>query len=158
LRVRWVTLELPATLALLEGAWEFGQGPREALFESREALDGVGVGLSLGLQRDVGGDDEVNLFADVVEGQDFVEEEQAGVGDVQLVGGGCGQLFDLADDVIAEEADGSGGEGRQAGNAGRGVSAERFAEDGEDVAFDLDGLFAFGDGDGGRGRRCACKG
>ena len=47
-----------------------------------------------------------------------------------------GQAFDLADDVVGEEADGAGGEGRQAGDAGGLVAAERVAKQREDVAFD----------------------
>ena len=60
----------------------------------------------------------------MVEGDDLVEEHEAGVGDAELVFGEGGELFDLADDVVGEEADGPGGEGRQAGEAGRGVAAE----------------------------------
>ena len=45
-----------------------------------------------GPEGDVGGDDEADLLADVVEGQDFVEEEQAGVGDAELIGGGAGSF------------------------------------------------------------------
>ena len=74
---------------------------------------------------EVGGDDEVDLFLDVVEGEDLVEEHEAGVGDVELVG--CrerGQTLDLADDVVGEEADGTGGEGRQTGEAGGNVCGE----------------------------------
>ena len=53
----------------------------------------------------------------------------------------------MADDVVAEESDGTGGEWRQAGNVRGGVSAEGFAEDGEDVAFEVDDALALGDGD-----------
>ena len=83
----------------------------------------------------------------MVEGQHFVEEEQAGVGNAQLIFGQLGQALDLAHGVIGEEAHGSGGEGRQAGQARGLVAGQRAAQHGEDVVLDLDYLFAFGDGD-----------
>ena len=81
-----------------------------------------------------GGDDEVDGLLDVVEGEDLVEEHEVGVGDVEVVGGERGQVLDLADDVVGEEADGAGGEGRQAGKARGGVAVEGELELGEDVA------------------------
>ena len=62
---------------------------------------------------------------DVVEGEDLVEEHEAGVGDAEFVVGEGGKVLDLADDVVGEEADGAGGEGRQAGQARGGVAGER---------------------------------
>ncbi len=70
----------------------------------------------------------------MVEGQHLVEEEQAGVGNAQLVLGKLGQALDLADGVVGEEADGAGGEGRQARQPRGLVAAERVAQHGEDVA------------------------
>ena len=110
-------------------ARRFGEGLGEALFEAVEAAEGIGVG-GVGCsvaRRRVGGDDEVDLFLDVVEGEDLVEEHEVGVGDVEFVGGERGEALDLADDVVGEEADGSGGEGRQAGEAGGGVAGEGVA-------------------------------
>ncbi len=82
---------------------------------------------------------------DVVEGEDFVEEHQAGVGHPEIVFGERGEAFDLADDVVGEEADGSGGEGREPGNAGGLVAVEGVFEQGEDVAFKGCCLAGFGD-------------
>ena len=48
-----------------------------------------------------------------------------------------GQALDLADYVVGEEADGSSGEGRQAGDARRGVAFERFLPEGKDIPFQL---------------------
>ena len=76
----------------------------------------------------------MDLLLDVVEGEHLVEEHEAGVGDVEFVGGERGQALDLADDVVGEEADGAGGEGRQPGQAGGGVAGEGGLELGEDVA------------------------
>ena len=82
----------------------------------------------------------------MVEGEDFIEEKQAGVGDVEFVRSGGGEFLDLTDDVVAEESDCAGGEGRQTGNVRGGVSAECFAQDGEDVALEVDDALALGDG------------
>ncbi len=83
----------------------------------------------------------------MVEGQHLVEEEQAGVGNAQLVLGQLGQPLDLADGVIGEKAHRSGGKGRQPLEPRRLVPGERPPQHGEDVALDLDDLLAFGDGD-----------
>ncbi len=86
------------------------------------------------LRAGAGGDDEVDGLANVVEGENLVEEHEVGVRDVKLVSGESRQLLDLANDVVGEVADGAGGEGRQAGQAGGGVAASADLELGEDVA------------------------
>ena len=96
----------------------------------------------------VGGDDEQDFLLDVVEGEDLVEEHEAGVGHAEVVGGRLGQALDLADDIVGKEANGSGGEGRKAGNAGGRVAVEGVAEEGEDVAGDAAGAAVLGDFDG----------
>ena len=88
----------------------------------------------------------------MVEGEHLIEEHEAGVGHAEVVGGVLGQALDLADDVVGEEADGSGGEGWQAGNAGGIVAFEGVIPEGEDVAVDLTGARAFGDLDGAAAR------
>jgi hypothetical protein len=70
----------------------------------------------------------------MIEGENLVEEHEAGVGKPEVVGGVDGQALDLADHVVAEEADGAGGEGGKAGDAGGGVSFEGVTEEGKDIA------------------------
>ena len=124
---------------------EFRQRLGEALFEAVETAERVGVsGLGF-VAAEIGGDDEQDLLLDVVEGEDLVEEHEAGVGELQVVGGVDGQALDLADDIVGEEADGSGGEGRQARDAGGLVAVEGVAEEGEDVAGDFARLAVLGD-------------
>ena len=125
----------------------FGQRLREALLQPVEALDGFVVSAGGFAARDVGGDHQPDLLAHMVEGQHLVEEEQAGVGNAEFIFGQLRQPLDLADGVIREKADGAGGEGRQALEPRRLVSAQRAAQHGEDVAIHLDNFFAFGDGD-----------
>ena len=96
---------------------------RGVLLQAVEARDGVVVGGLAVSAREVGGDDEQDRFLDVVEGEYLVEEHEAGVGHAEFVFGERGQALDLADDVVGEEADGSGGEGRQAWEARRSVAA-----------------------------------
>ncbi len=79
----------------------------------------------------------------MVEGEDFVEEHEAGVRHAEVVFGEGGQALDLADDVVGEEADGSGGEGWQGGEPRGVVAVEGIFEEGEDVAFE-DASFRFG--------------
>ena len=119
-------------------AGDGGQGLGEALFEFGEALDGLVVGVGGFAAGDAGGDDEPDLFADVVKGEDFIEEEQAGIGDAKLVFGEGGEALDLADGVVGEEAYGTGGEGGQAGQTGGLVAREGATEESKDVAFGLD--------------------
>ena len=96
-------------------------------------------------RREIGGDDEQDLLLDVVEGEDLVEEHEAGVGELEVVGGVDGQALDLADDVVGEEADRAGGERRQALHAGGRVAVEGVAEQGEDVAGNGARLAVLGD-------------
>ncbi len=124
---------------------EFRQRLGQTLLEAVETAERVDVG-GLGLvAAQVRGDDEQDLLLDVVEGEDLVEEHQAGVGEAQVVGGVDGQALDLADDVVGKKADGSGGEGWQALHAGGLVSVEGVAQQGEDVAGDFARLAVLGD-------------
>ncbi len=119
-------------------------GGEQARARRVEARDGGGVGVAAG---EVGGADEQDLVADVVHGDDLVEEHEVRVGHAELVGGEGGQALDEADDVVGEEADGAGGEGGQAGEAGGGVAGERGLERVEDVGLLRVGVGLLGDGD-----------
>ena len=71
----------------------------------------------------------------MIEGQHLIEEQQAGVGDAELVCGERGQPLDLANCVVGEEADGPGGKGRQARRRAGLCPPSACAQHGEDVAF-----------------------
>jgi hypothetical protein len=106
----------------------------EALLEAVETAEGVRV-RELGLvAAEIGGDDEEDFLLDVVEGEDLIEEHEAGVGELEVVAGVVRQALDLPDDIVGKEADGAGGEGWKAGNAGGRVSAEGVTEEGKDIA------------------------
>ena len=106
----------------------------------------------------VGGHHHPDLLANVVEGEHFVEKEQAGVGNTEFVCGLLRQTFDLADCVISEITNGAGSEGGKAGQARGLVAAERVAQRGENVAFHVGGAPSLGDGSAtGRERQCACR-
>ena len=128
--------------------WQFGQRASEAFLQLHESLAGFVESFGGCGQGEVGGDDQQDLFAHMVESEHFIEEEKAGVGDVQFILGCGGKPLDLADNVVAQEAYGAGSERGQARDARRYMAAQGFAQDSEDVAFGLDRLFAFGDGDG----------
>ena len=83
----------------------------------------------------------------MIKGENLIEKEQAGVGDVQFVFGQRGQPLDLAHRIIGEVADGAGGEWGQPFQARGFVAAKRVAKNGKDVALKVRGLAALGDGD-----------
>ncbi len=144
--VRYLTLSLPGLRVFR--VRRSGSGSVEALFQLVEALDGAIVGGRGIAARDIGRDHEPDLLAHMIEGQHLVEEEQAGVGNAELVFGARGQALDLAHGVVGEEADCAGGERGQARQARGLVAAERVAQHGEDVALECaGGLAALGDGD-----------
>ena len=117
----------------------FGNGLREALFQRCQPLTALGISL-IGLgERNVGGGDHPDLLAHVIEGQHFVEEEQASIGNSKLIFGVVGQALDLAHRIVSKESDGAGGERRQSRDARRLMSAERFAQNMENVAFNARG-------------------
>ncbi len=111
-------------------------------FQPVQALQGGRVGVAAS---QVGGADEQDFVADVIHGENLIEEHQVRVGCVQLIGGGAGQALDQADDVVGEEADRARGEGRQAGQGGGGVARQRGLQAVEKVAI-VDGGFAGLDG------------
>ena len=75
----------------------------------------------------------MNLVAEVIEGEDAVEEHQDAVGDVEVVFGAVADVFELADDVVGTIANGSGGEGRQTFDLRRPVLAKQCLDDFEDA-------------------------
>ena len=140
-------LHLELGLAAAACAASLGSGWARRFSSLSRRLTALVVGVGRLAVGDVGGDHQPDLLAHVVEGQHLIEEEQAGVGNAELVFGQRGQALDLAHGIVGKEADRAGGERRQAGQARRLVAAERVAQHGEDVAFDARGLSAFGDGD-----------
>jgi len=105
LGVRAMSFSLPA-MVLRRGLVTDGQCVGEALFEPVEAFDGACIGVVAVVPagwRCGRGDHQVDLLLDVVEGEDLVEEHEAGVGDAELVGGEGGEHLDLADDVVGEK-------------------------------------------------------
>ena len=84
----------------------------------------------------------------MVKGKNLVEEEQAGVGNLQFIGGNLGKFLNLTHYIVAEESDSSGRKWRQPGNLRRPVTTERLAQHGKHIALQLDGFLALGNGDG----------
>ena len=81
----------------------------------------------------------------MVEGEDLVKEEQAGIGNAELVLGGFGQALNLANGVVGKVANCTGSKRREAEESRRLVPAECIAQDSEGVAFHVSRALAFSD-------------
>ena len=89
----------------------------------------------------------MDLVAEVIEGEDAIEEHENAVGDVEIILGVAANVFQLADDVVGAIADGSGGKGRQSFDLCGTVLVEEFLDDVENVG---GAGFDFGDAGGHR--------
>ena len=125
----------------------------EFALDLSDVAKGAGVGGSGRLGGHVGGGDDVNLVAEMIEGENAIEEHEDTVGDVEIVFSMLANFFELANDVVGAVADGSGGERRKAFDVGGTVLMEEFLDDLEDAGgagFDL------GDAGGALGGFIAC--
>ena len=84
----------------------------------------------------VGRHHQPDLLAHVVEGQHFVEEQQAGIWNAQFIFCQLGQPLDLAHRIVSKKAHCPGRKGRQSRQPRRLVPASASAQHGEDVAFE----------------------
>src|SRR5665213_2423740 len=87
-----------------------------------------------------------NLFAYMIEGQHFVEKEQACVGDLNFVLGQFRQALNLPHGIVGKIAHRSGREGRQPWQTRWLVAAERPPQNSKNVVVNFDYLFAFSNG------------
>ncbi len=76
----------------------------------------------------------------MVEGQHFMEEHEAGVGQAQIVFRLLGDALDLPHYIVGEEAHSAGSEWRQSCNVSRLMAAEEFLHQRKDVALGLASL------------------
>ena len=124
----------------------------ELFLDTGDVFQGAVVGGFGCFAGDVGRGHDVDLVAEVIEGEDAVEEHEDAVGNVEIVGGVFTDIFETADDVIGAIADGSGGEWREAFEGGGTMQVQEFLDDVEDVASAAFGLAAADDGDVGATR------
>ena len=122
------------------GAAGAGTAPRRrsrisAIVARGALVGGVDAALVVG----EGAGEDRQLVAQVVEDEHRVGDHQRHVGQAERVGVGLAERLDRAHQVVAEEADGAAGEGRQVLDRGR-----------------LEGAEARGDGAVGVGRRLDC--
>ena len=66
---------------------QFGQRPRQPLLQLCQPGHGIGIGIARFAARYIGGNHQPDLLTHMIEGQHLVEEEQACVGNSQLVFG-----------------------------------------------------------------------
>ncbi len=114
------------------------------MLDAGNVAEGASVGEFGSFAGEVGGGDDVDLVAEMIEGEDAIEKHKDAVGDIEIVDGEGSDVFEAADDVVGAIADGSGGEGRKAIHGGGTVSLEEFLDDVEDVAGAALGFFGAG--------------
>ncbi len=109
---------------------------RELAFQCGEPLECGGVGCFRRLRSHIRVHNQQQLLLHVVEGDHLVEESQTGVGYLEIVLGAGGEALDLANGVVCEEADGTGGKRRQSSNMRRGMTGKRGLQRRKDIALD----------------------
>ena len=105
----------------------------ELALDSSDVAQGAIIGLTGRFGGYVGGGDDVDLVAEVVEGEHAVEEHENAVGNVEVVLGFLADILQLANNVVGAIADSSGGKRRQPFNLGGTVLVEQFLDDLEDA-------------------------
>jgi hypothetical protein len=103
LRFNWLTIR-----SLLSSA----QAHVESLLQQSNVADCTGVSLRRLLVANVRGRDDVDLFANVIEGQDTIEEHEHAVRDLQIDLRGSWYFFDAAHGIVGEKSDGAASERR----------------------------------------------
>ena len=92
------------------------QARRQLLFQDGNVGGGAIIGPARTLARYIGSGDDVNLVAQVIEGQQPVEEHQHAIGKRKIVLGVLADIFQLPHRVIGEIAHRARGEWRQPGH------------------------------------------
>ena len=95
------------------------------------------VGAARTLARHIGGGNDVDLVAQVIEGQQAVEEHQYAVGQGKIIFGMFADIFQLPHCVIGEVAHRACGEGRQPGHSGGAMLPQQFLDDLDRVSLAL---------------------
>ena len=94
--------------------WAGAQAASQLLFENRDIGERAVIGLAGAFTGDIGGGDDMNLMAQMIESQQAIEEHQHAIGQRQIVLGVLADFFQLANGVVGEIADGASGERWQA--------------------------------------------
>ena len=126
---------------------QLGQRLGEAFLQLIEPLDSTvvrGRRFQLG---HIGRDHQPNFLAHMVECQHLVKEEQAGVGNAQLVFGQFRQALNLAHRVIGKKAHRTGGKRRKPRQTRGLVPSQSPPQHGKDVILGVDDFLAFCDRD-----------
>ena len=109
----------------------------QLLFEHGDVSDGAIIGASRALAGNIGSRDDVNLMAQVIEGQQPVEEHQYAIGQRKIVLGVLADSFELANRVIREVADSARGERRQTGDRCRTMLPQQLLQHRQHAALSL---------------------
>src|SRR5579863_2115022 len=106
----------------------------QLLLEDSDVSEGAVIGAARTLARNIRGGDDVNLVAQVIEGQQPIEEHQHAIGQGKVVFRVITDSFQLADRVIGKISDSPSSERRQAGNGRRTMLPEQLFQHGQYAA------------------------
>jgi hypothetical protein len=109
----------------------------QLLLEDSDVSERAVIGAARALARNIRGGDDVNLVAQVIEGQQAIEEHQHAIGQGEIVLGMVADSFQLADRVICEIANGACGERRQPSDRRRTMLPEQLFDHEQHVALAL---------------------
>ncbi len=113
------------------------KGPQTALqllFQHGNIGDSAIVGAARAFAGNIRHCDDVDLMAEVIEGEQAVEEHQDAIGNGQVVLRMFADVFQVADDIVSKVADGASGEGREAGDRSWTMLAQLFLQDFEYIS------------------------
>src|SRR5580692_5590017 len=109
----------------------------QLLLEHSDVGERAIVSAARALARNIRGDDDVNLVAQVIESQQAIEEHQHAIGQGKIVFRVVTDSFQLADRVIRKVSDSPSSERRQAGDCRWPMLAEQLFDHGQYAALAL---------------------
>src|SRR5207248_9764093 len=117
--------------------WSFLCGAKagiESLLKQSDIADSARVGLRRLFVTNIGGSDDVDLLAHVIEGQKAIEEHEHAVGNLQIDFRGSRYFFDAAHGIIRKKSNSPAGERWQIRQLRRLMVLEQAGGEVEDVA------------------------
>ena len=105
------------------------QSRSQFLFQRCNVLRSPVIGLARTFARHIGGGNDVDLVAQMIERQQAIEKHQYAVGQGKIIFGVFADIFQLPHCVVGEVADRARGERRQPGHGGGTMLPQQFLDD-----------------------------